>query len=136
MLWDFYFKICYIYCIKNLAIYKMMQFKKPKNNAKFLWTSHAVDKMIYYGISEGVIRRVIHTPYRMEEGIAENTIAVMQKSGSQKHPKEIWVMYQKVSDKKRIISAWRYPGISPKGSKISIPGEILEELSEKFNISF
>jgi hypothetical protein len=57
---------------------------------------------------------------------------------------EIWVMYQKKNKKKKticqsldkileknplkIISAWRYPGVSPK--KNPIPEEILRELSE------
>lgn len=112
-----------------------MQFKRPKNNEKYTWTNHAVDKMMYYGISEGVVRRVVHTPHRAEEGVAENTVAVMQSAGTQKNPKEIWVMYQKVKGKKRVISAWRYPGISPKGNKIPIPDDVLEDLCE-FNINF
>ena len=33
------------------------------------------------------------------------------------------------SFKIKIISAWKYPGISPKGKSIPIPEEILEELS-------
>lgn len=45
---------------------------------------------------------------------------------------EIWLMYQKIQrqkkDKIKIISAWRYPGISPKGKEISIPDDIRKEL--------
>ena len=50
---------------------------------------------------------------------------------------EIWVMFQKKNQNLKIknqnskiiiISAWRYPGVSPVGKKISIPQDILEEL--------
>ena len=70
-------------------------------------------------------------PKRVEEGIAENTIGVMQPSTNIKKPTEVWVMYQKRGIKKIIISAWRYPGISPIGKKITIPQDILEELREE-----
>ena len=89
-----------------------MQFKRPKNDSKYSWTNHVVGKMLYYKISEGLVRRVITSPHRAEEGVAPNTIAVMQKTGTAKNPKEIWVMYVKDGSKKRIITAWRYPGIS------------------------
>ncbi len=113
-----------------------MQFKPPKNDNNFSWTNHVFSKMMYYGISEGLIRRVVRTPHRAEEGVAENTIAVMQKTGTQKNPKEIWVMYCKDGTKKRIITAWRYPGVSPVRDQVPIPNAILEELSEEFNINF
>jgi len=82
-----------------------------------------------YQLSESRIKRVLHTPHRIEEGIAPQTIAVMQNAGTAKHPKEIWVMLQEIKtkqnkkDKKistglshqkiRIISVWRYPGKLP-----------------------
>lgn len=106
-----------------------MQFKAPKNDAKYLWTMHVTRKMMYYGISEGLIRRVIKSPKRMEEGIAEGTVAVMQPTGA-KHQKEVWVMYQVVGTKKRVITAWRYPGVSPVRAQIPIPQDILAELME------
>lgn len=82
---------------------------------------------MHYGISESLIKRITRFPKRKEEGIAPKTIAVMQPTSSKKQ--EIWVMYQKINDtKKRIISAWRYPGVSPIGKKIPIPDEILQEL--------
>lgn len=94
--------------------------------------------MRYYRLSEQRIMRVLRHPHRVEEGIAPQTIAVMQSAGSQKHPYEIWVMYQTTSDKKkatsdkakkiRVISAWRYPGKSPKRNPI--PQEILQEIRE------
>ena len=88
---------------------------------------------------------MIRNPKRVEDGVAENTVAVMsappgrdlaQKGGQPKnrnlHSKsEIWVMYQKRGAKKVIISAWRYPGISPIGKQIPIPQDILEELKEE-----
>jgi hypothetical protein len=98
-------------------------------------------KLRYYGLSQQRIKRVIRNPERIEEGIVEKTIASMQTAGSEKHPYEIWVMYQlpklKVNSAKskvdllknnkiKIISAWRYPGKSPKNNPI--PKEILDEI--------
>lgn len=105
-------------------------------------------KMQYYGLSQQRIKRVLKSPERIEEGIVEKTIACMQTAGSSKHPYEIWMMYQtpKLKAKKekpglknirdmlrqrqdariKIISAWRYPGKSPK--KNPIPEEILDEI--------
>ncbi len=126
-----------------------MERKKPKDSKEFMWTSHCIGKMRQYGFSEQKIRGVIFRPKRKEEGVAPRTIAVMQQAGSKKNPYEIWVMYQikKVSAEggsafggkneklkiknlqqaqKKIISAWRYPGISPKRNPI--PLEILNEL--------
>lgn len=119
----------------------------------YQWTQHSLYKLKQYGLSQQRIKRVIRVPERIEEGIVPKTVACMQKAGSQKHPYEIWVMYQigkpktqipeskqntlkkaqkfnlanRLSTKKlKIISAWRYPGISPKNSPI--PSEILEEI--------
>lgn len=103
-----------------------MQFKPPKNDAKYFWTQHVQDKMRYYGISESLIKRITRFPKRREEGIAPKTVAVMQPTSSKKQ--EVWVMYQLVGDRKRIISAWRYPGVSPVRGKIPIPDEIAREL--------
>lgn len=111
-----------------------MQFKKPKNDEKTIWTKHVISKMKYYGLSENKIRNVIWRPERVEEGIAPETIAVMQRYGSLKNPKEIWVMFQnfKVNGKKkrRIISAWRYPGASPKGKEIYLPDDVQEMINK------
>lgn len=59
-------------------------------------------------MSEARVKRVLHSPTRTEEGIAPKTLAAMQPAGNGKH--EIWVMYQDVGNKRKIISAWRYPG--------------------------
>ena len=110
------------------------RFKAPKDDEKLSWTMHVVQKMMYYGISEGLVRRVIHTPARVEEGVAPETIAVMQPTGG-KHKKEVWVMYQPLKiktkigrPKLRVITAWRYPGVSPVRAAIPIPHDILCEL--------
>lgn len=121
-----------------------MQFKIPKNTEKYEWTQHAVIKMKQYGLTAQRILRVVKNPQRTEEGIVKNTIAVMQptslctKDGKRTWTREIWAMYQikrKAQNAKRktfgqqrirLISAWRYPGVSPK--RDPIPEEILREL--------
>ncbi len=86
--------------------------------------------MQFYNLSENRLKRVLRNPDRKEEGVAPETLAVMQRTGSKKHPTEIWIMYQVIKSKIKIISAWRYPGISPTGKKIPIPEDILEELNK------
>ena len=90
------------------------------------WTHHSREKMRFYNFSEQRIKRVINSPKRIEEGIAPKTIAMMQSAGSKKHPYEIWVMIQELKQKRKIISAWRYPGITKPGDPL--PEEILREL--------
>lgn len=121
-----------------------MELKIPKNTSKHYWTRHAIEKMRFYGLSEQRVRAVIRNPRRKEEGIVENTIAVMQPpsikivANKPVWKQEIWAMYQKSGNKPKvknssgqfngvkIISAWRYPGVSPK--KDPIPQDILDEL--------
>lgn len=98
--------------------------------SKFHWTYHAQDKMKFYRLSEARVRRVIHSPKRTEEGIAPSTIAMMQPNtttgnrGQEKWKQEIWVMVQKVlgvkgqASRVKIISAWRYPGMSKPKSEV------------------
>ncbi|MDP3696962.1 MAG: hypothetical protein Q8R55_02910 [Candidatus Taylorbacteria bacterium] len=122
-----------------------MNFKIPKNDAKYHWTNHVIRKMGFYGLSPDRVRRVISNPKRVEDGVAENTVAVMQPGTNTKKPTEVWVMYQQKSQnekikmqnfrKKIVISAWRYPGISPIGKAIPIPADILEELKNEGVIS-
>lgn len=135
---------------------------------RYLFTQHAQYKMQQYGLSEQRVRRVIRAPKRVETGIVENTVAVMQPVSEKRMPggqmvwkQEIWTMYQIVKvtshqssanrvsgkDKKlhpvklrqcltpsgvfnrvKIISAWRYPGVSPK--RDPIPEDILREISQ------
>ena len=130
-------------------------FKEPKNDSRFSWTSHVVGKMRQYWISESRIRRIVCHPTRIEEGIAPDTVAVMQPGGSTRYH-EIWVMYkltkkagkqktkngEQAVDRKlerdpfgvlsrgqsklRVITAWRYPGKSPE--RAAVPDEILREV--------
>ncbi|PIR41388.1 MAG: hypothetical protein COV31_00755 [Candidatus Yanofskybacteria bacterium CG10_big_fil_rev_8_21_14_0_10_46_23] len=116
-----------------------MDFKKPENNAKYYWTRHSLMKMQFYGLSASRVIRILRHPKRIEKGIAPKTVAGMQPAGSKKNPMEIWVMYQERGqknkkkdifnpDQKVIISAWRYPGVSPKNKPIKIPDEVLIDL--------
>jgi len=107
-----------------------MFLKEPKNTKELYWTRHIKEKMRYYALGEGRLRRILRTPKRREEGIAPKTIALMQPAGTKK-PTEIWLMYQQDGKKKKMISAWRYPGVSPKGKQIPIPEDIIEELKKE-----
>ena len=88
------------------------------------WTLHARAKMNHYRLSPARVRHVLHSPKRVEEGVAPKTIAMMQPvsmkliaaktGGPQKESwsQEIWVMVQDVADARKVISAWRYPGVT------------------------
>ncbi|KKU15457.1 MAG: hypothetical protein UX23_C0001G0056 [Parcubacteria group bacterium GW2011_GWB1_45_9] len=99
---------------------------------EFHWTHHARAKMKFYRLSEQRVRGIINSPKRVEQGIAPATTAAMQGVGSKNHPYEIWVMFRKATKNKqqetRIISAWRYPGITKPGEPL--PEKILQEISE------
>ena len=41
-----------------------------------------------------------------------------------KAPGEIWLMYKDTRDFRKIISAWRYPGVSKPGEEIPVPEDI------------
>ena len=106
--------------------------KLPKSDAKYAWTHHAVSKLFQYGLSEGRVKRIIRYPKRTEEGIADDTVAVMQPAGTKRY-QEIWVMYRLTKPEKKgakpqllIITAWRYPGESP--ARDPVPKEILDEV--------
>lgn len=108
--------------------------------------------MAFYRLSEQRVMRVIHSPKRIEEGVAPKTVAMMQPvsvrtrtetvlseapqrnaernrrmplrfksavplEGNNMKPKEswsqeIWVMVQDLGKQRKIISAWRYPGMT------------------------
>lgn len=132
--------------------------KFPKDDASTHWTAHVKSKMVHYGLGEGRIRRVIKNGIRREEGVAPNTVAMMQRNDTPNRKEEIWVMVQesdkrhatrengKLRDKKlealraslhkpkmTIISAWRYPGVTKPGKAIPIPEDILAELEGVLN---
>jgi hypothetical protein len=102
---------------------------------KIFWTKHSERKLKEYQLSKSRILRIIKNPYRIEEGIAPKTIALMvpvkiKKINNRKTWKqEIWTMIQKTKEGLKIISAWRYPGISPQENPI--PQEIILELKRE-----
>jgi len=116
--------------------------KGPKNTDKYFWTEHVKFKMRFYGLSPQKVLGIISKPTRKEEGIVKNTTAVMQPISPKiinnkiVWKQEIWCMFQEASStnkltklkakKLKIISAWRYPGVSPKNNPI--PENILEEI--------
>jgi hypothetical protein len=119
---------------------------------KLVWTEHSQIKMRQYGLSKQKLLGILYKPERKEKGIAPGTTAVMRtnptslsarlklRGASKTDPKwrpkrapgEIWLMYKDVKMAmvpiRRIISAWRYPGISKPGEAIPIPDEIRQEL--------
>jgi len=98
---------------------------------KIIWTKHSEKKIRQYQFSKSRILRIIKNPYRLEEGIAPNTIALMKptKIKNKTWKQEIWAMIQKSKNEIKIISAWRYPGKSPQQNPI--PYEILAELKDE-----
>jgi hypothetical protein len=92
---------------------------------KITFTRHAQAKMSFYKLSKQRVLRVLHTPKRTEEGVAPKTVAAMQpgvvKIEGQKESwsQEIWVMFQDTPGERKIISAWRYPGVTKARSAIS-----------------
>lgn len=110
----------------------------PKGQKPFHWTNHAKDKMRFYRLSEQRVLRVLHAPKRIEEGIASGTAAMMQansvkckmENGKRKElwNQEIWVMTEETKKQRKIISAWRYPGMTKPGQPL--PEEILREMRD------
>ena len=104
----------------------------PKDDSRFSWTNHIKGKMTQYQLSAQRIRRVLQSPLRREEGIAPGTAAAMQRLGGKKKT-ELWIMYQLLPQSRvRMISAWRYPGVTKPGRPIPIPDDIREELDTLF----
>lgn len=117
--------------------------------------------MRQYGLSKQKLLGILSRPERKEQGIVPGTTAVMKTNPAKskkvplpfldngaskkfvkfkpiKAPGEIWLMYKDVKkrnegDVKKIISAWRYPGISKPGEEIPIPEDIRKELLENGN---
>ncbi len=90
--------------------------------------------MKYYRLTESRVKRTIRHPARIEEGIFEGAIAVMQPAGGKKYS-EIWALYilEKIKDKSKkikVITAWRYPRLSPE--RDPVPAEILREIRKIF----
>lgn len=98
---------------------------------ELVWTSHAHAKMAFYKLSESRVRRVLHAPKRIEEGVAPKTVAMMHPASTrfkqnekdkrtETWSQEIWVMLQDSPQKRTIISAWRYPGVTKPRSAIAL----------------
>lgn len=102
---------------------------KLSDSPKYFWTQHSKIKMRQYRLSEQRVLRVLRRPDRKEEGIAPDTLAAMQITGTKKHPTEIWLMYVILKRLKgiKIISTWRYPARSPIG-RPPMPQDTLEQL--------
>jgi len=107
-----------------------MLLKFSDSKEKIFWTNHSKRKMRQYRLSEKRVLRVLRKPERREEGIASGTIALMQITGTKKHPTEVWMMYErfKKPEKIKIISTWRYPGRTPLGERPIIPEDTIREL--------
>ena len=120
--------------------------KKP---AALQWTLHARAKMNHYRLTPSRVRHVLHSPKRVEEGVAPKTVAMMQpvsiktaagrvgitggaRGGAQKESwtQEIWVMIQDAKDGRRVISAWRYPGVTKPRDAAFLKKEYGEFLAE------
>jgi len=116
----------------------MNTWKEPKNTDKVFWTKHSIEKMKFYNLTPQRVLRVMRRPDRCQEAVAPGCVACMQ-TLKNKAQSEIWMMYVPVKDrqqttnnkqqtiKKKIITAWRYPTVSPIQDQIPIPNEILEE---------
>jgi len=89
--------------------------KKP---VQLQWTLHARAKMNHYRLSPAWVRHVLHSPKRVEEGVAPKTVAMMQPVSmkllgkKESWTQEIWVMVQDAAGARKVISAWRYPGVT------------------------
>lgn len=104
--------------------------------------------MRQYGLSKQKLLGILYKPERKEQGIVPATTAVMKTNKvffkekkislakawqkPKKAPGEIWIMYKDVKmgmlPTRKIISAWRYPGISKPGEAIPIPEDIKNDL--------
>jgi hypothetical protein len=117
--------------------------KKP---VQLEWTLHARAKMNHYRLTPSRVRHVLHSPKRVEEGVAPKTMAMMQpvsiktaagRLGSGKKEswtQEVWVMVQDAAGIRKVISAWRYPGVTKPRDATFLKkeyGEFLEDGAEE-----
>lgn len=104
--------------------------------------------MRQYGLSKQKLLGILYKPERKEKGIVPGTTAVMKTNKTffkekkislskawqkpKKAPGEIWLMYKDVKiaqvPTRKIISAWRYPGVSKPGEPIPIPDDIKNDV--------
>ena len=109
--------------------------KLPKNDDKYTWTVHAIEKMRYYRLSESLVKRVIRFPKRTEKAIAPKTIGAMQPKGTTKNPREVWVMYRPVAERPSAEIALLLKTVTgsslPKASSISGAGQSMSALGRQ-----
>jgi len=111
---------------------------------KNVWTQHSQIKMKQYGLSKQKLLGILRKPERKEKAIVPGLIAAMKTNKiffkqkqitltqawqrPKKAPGEIWIMYKDIKKQgeqiRKIISAWRYPGITKPGEEIPIPEDI------------
>jgi hypothetical protein len=107
---------------------------------KLFWTEHSKIKMRQYGLSKQKLLGIFYKPERKEQGIVPGTMAVMKTNKvffnskkvtltnawqkPKRAPGEIWLMYKEDKEIRKIISAWRYPGVSKPGEEIPVPDDI------------
>jgi len=113
---------------------------------KIEWTAHSLMKMKQYGLSKSKLMKILYKPERKEQGIVPGTMAVMETkkiysniktkptafTKAVRPPGEIWLMYKEEKQSRRVISAWRYPGISKPGEEIPMPKDIREEMLKTY----
>jgi len=115
-----------------------------QNYKKLSWTQHSQIKMKQYGLSKQKLLGILYKPERKEKGIVQGTTAVMKTNKiffnskkitlskawirPKKAPGEIWIMFKDIKKDmvltRKIISAWRYPGISKPGEEVPVPEDI------------
>jgi hypothetical protein len=102
----------------------------------FHWTLHALGKLQHYKLSQSRVRRIVHSPHRIEEGIAPGTIAMMQRSTG-KSPYELWVMLVDTPSERKVISAWRYPGTTEPRAPLpqAVRSALEQALDEALSVS-
>ncbi len=96
---------------------------------EIVWTNHAENKIRYYSLSKRKLKRLLYDFDRKEYGIAPDTIALMGRVKKTRET-EIWLMYESLKDKIKIISAWRYPGITKSDESFYIPSDVFEEINK------
>ncbi len=108
--------------------------------------------MKQYGLSKQKIMGILRNPERKERAIVPGLVAAMKTNkiyfnqkqitlkqawkspqmSSKKSPGEIWVMFKDARTNsgptRKIISAWRYPGVTIPGEQIPVPEDIRREL--------
>lgn len=119
-------------------------FIQARQTKPLAWTEHSKIKMRQYGLSKQKILGILRKPERVEQAIVPGLVAAMKTNKiffkekkidikkalwqPKRAPGEIWVMYKENDQEKKIVSAWRYPGISKPGEEIPIPEDIKNDL--------